>query len=151
MFSTNCIFVSVISSLQFSLSVMFVSLRPHGLQHARLSCPKSATGVYPNSCPLSWWCHPAISSSVVPFSSHLQSLLMSQFFPSGGQSIGASASVLPMNIQDWFPFRWTGLISLQSKGLSKVFPSTTNQNHQFFSTQPSLWSNSHPYMITGQI
>ena len=101
---------------QFSLSFMSNSLQPHGLQHARSPCPSSTPGVYSNSCPLSQWCHPAISSSVIPFSSHLQffpasgSFQMSQFFASGGQSIGvsASASVLPMNIQDWFPLGWTG-------------------------------------------
>ena len=104
-----------------------------------------------NLCPLSRWFHPAISSSAVPFFSSLQSSLasgsfpVSQFFASGGQSIGAlsSASVLPMNIQDWFPLGWTGLISLLSKGLSRVFSNTTVQKHQFFSTQLSLWSNSH--------
>ena len=104
------------------------------------------------SCPLSWWCHPTISSSVVPFSSHFQSfpasgsLPMSHLFTSGGQSIGASAqaSVLPMNnIQDWLPLGWTGLISLQSKGFSRVFCNSTLQKHQFFSTQLSLWFNSH--------
>ena len=106
---------------------------------------------FSNSCSLSRWCHPTISSSVIPFSSCLQSfpasgsVPMSQFFISGGQSIGvpASTSVLPMNIQDWFPLGWTGLISLQSKWLSIVFSKITVQNHQFFSAQPSLWSNSH--------
>ena len=113
---------------QFSHSVMFNSLWPHGLQHARLPYPSPAPGACSNSCPSSWWCHPTISSSVIPFSSCLQSFPssgsfpMSQFFTSGGQSIGvsASASVLPMNIQDWFPLRLPGLISLQSKGLSRV-------------------------------
>ena len=112
----------------------------------QVSCPSPAPRVYSDSCPLSWWCHPAISSSVVPFSSHLQSfpasesLQMSQLFASGGQSIGvsASASVLPMNTQDWFPLGWTGWISLQSKGLSRVFSNTTVQKHQFFGTQLSL-------------
>ena len=107
--------------------------------------------VYPNSCPLSWWCHPTISSSVVPFSSNPQSFptsgsfQMSQLFASGGQRIrvSASASVLPMNIQDWFPLGWTGLISLQSKGLSRVFFNTTVQKHQFFGAQLSSQSNSH--------
>ena len=135
---------------QFSCSVVSDSLRPHGPQHARLHCPSSTPGAYANSCPLSWWCHPIISSSVVPFS-YLQSFLasgsflMSQFFASGGQSIGvsASASVLPMNIQDWFPSGSTGLISLHSKELFRVFSSTTVQKHQFFSTQLSLLSNSH--------
>ena len=106
---------------------------PHGLQHTRLPCPSPTPGVYSNSCPLSRWCHPTISSSVVPFSSHLQSfpasgsLQMSQFFPLGGQTIGVSAStsVLPMNIQDWFPLGWTGWIALQSKGLSRVFSNIT--------------------------
>ena len=117
----------------------------------RPPCPSPAPGVHPNPCPSSRWCHPTISSSVIPFASHLQSFpatgsfQMSQFFTSGGQSIGAStiASVLPMNIQDWFPWRWTGLISSQSKGLSRVFFNTTVQEHQFFCSQLSLWSNSH--------
>ena len=112
----------------------------------RLPCPSPAPRAYSNSSPLSRWCHPTISSSVIPFSSHLQSFpasgsfQMSQFFPSGGQSIGllASASVLPMNIQDWFLLGWTGWISLLSKGLSRVFSSTTVQKHQFFGTQLSL-------------
>ena len=123
------------SSLQFSCSVVSNSLQPHGLKHARLPCLSPAPGACPNSCPLSWWCYPTISSSVVPFSSHLQS-----FPASGGQNIGvsASASVLPMNIQDWFPLGWTGWISLQSKGLTRVFSNTTVQKHQFFSTQLSL-------------
>ena len=116
-----------------SCSVLHDSLQPHGLQHARLPCPSLSLRVYSNSCPLSQWCHPAISSSVTPFSSCLQSFPasgsfpISQFFASGGQSIGASASasVLPVNIQDWFPLRLTGLISLQSKGLSRVFSNTT--------------------------
>ena len=113
---------------------------------ARPPCPSSTPSVYKSSCPLSRWCHPTISSSVVPFSSRLQSFQvsghfqMSQFFTSGGQSIGVSAStsVLPMNIQDWFPIRWTGWMSLQSKGLSRVFSNTTIQKHQFFGTQLSL-------------
>ena len=140
-------------SLLFSSvhSVMSDSLRPHGLQHARLPCPSPTPRVCSNSCPSSQWCHPTISSSVVPFSSCLQSFPasgsfpISQFFTSDGQSIGASASasVLPMNIQDWFPLGWTGLISLQSKELSRVFSSTTVQKHQFFGTQVSLWSNSY--------
>ena len=136
---------------QFSCSVLSDSLRPHGLQHARPPCPSPTPGVYSNSCPLSWWCHPTISSSVVPFSSCLQSFPSSgsfpmiQLFTSGGQSIGASASasVLPVNIQDWFLLGLTGLISLQSKGLSKVFANNTVKKHQFFSTQLSLWCNSH--------
>ena len=124
--------------LQLSRSVISDSLRPHGLQHARPPCPSPAPGVYSNSCPLSWWCHPTISSSV--FSSCLQSFPasgsfpMSQLFASGGQSIGvsASASVLPMSIQDWFPLGFTALISLLSKGLSRVFSNNTVQKHQFF-------------------
>ena len=125
-------------------------LWPHGLQHTRLPCPSLSPGVSLDSCPLSRWCHPTISSSV-PFSSCPQSFpasgsfLMSQLFASGGQSIGdsASASVLPMNIQGWFPLGLTGLMPLLSKGLSRVFSSTTVWKHQFFSAQPSLWSNSH--------
>ena len=120
-------------SVQFSHSGMSDSLRPHGLQHARPSCPLSTPGACSNSCPLSPWCHPTISSLVVPFSSCLQSFPASgsfpksQIFTSGGQSIGASASasVLPMNIQNWFPLGWTGWISLLSKGLSRVFSNTT--------------------------
>ena len=135
--------------LLFSPSVVYDFLQPRGLQHARLPCPSLSLWVCSNSCSLSWWCHPTISSSVIPFSSHLQSfpasgsLPVSQFFASDGQSIGASAaaSVLPMNIQDWFPLEWTGLISLQSRGLSRIFSNTTVQKHQFFSAQPSLWSN----------
>ena len=119
------------------------SLQPHELQHVRLSCPSPSPQAHSNSCPLSHWCHPTISSSVVPFSSCLQSFPasscfpMSQFFTSGGQSIGASASasVLPMTIQDWFPLGLTGWISLQSKGLSRVFSNTTVQKHQLFGTQ----------------
>ena len=126
--------------VQFSHSVMSNSLRPHGLRHTRLPFPSPTPGVYSNSYTLSQWCHPTISSSVVPFSSHLQSFpapgsfQMSQFFASSGQSIGVSgsASVLPMNIQDWFPLGLTCLISLQSKGLSTVFSNTTVQNHQLF-------------------
>ena len=119
-----------------SVTQSCLTLRPHGLQHARLICPSPTPRAYSNTCPLCWWCHPIISSSVVPFSSCLQSFPasgsfpMSQFFTSGGQSIrvSASASVLPMNIQDWFPLGWTGCISLQSKGLSRVFSNTTVQN-----------------------
>ena len=140
-----------LKSLQLSCSVKSDSLRPHGLQHARLPCRLPIFGACSNSCPSNHWCHPTTSSSVVPFSSCLQSFPasgsfpMSQFFASGGQSIGtlASASVLPMNIQDWFPLGWTGLISLKSKGLSRVFYNSTVQKHQFFSTQLSFWSNSH--------
>ena len=139
------------SLVQFSHSVVPNSLLLHGLQHARPPCPSPTPGVYSNSCPSSRWYHPTISSSVIPFSSHLQSLPasgsfpMSWFFASGGQSIraSASASVLPVNIQRWFPLGWTGWISLQSKGLSRVFSNTTVQKHQFFGTQLSLWSNSH--------
>ena len=137
---------------QFSYSVVSDSLRPCGLQHARPPCPSSTPGVYSDSCPLSQWCHPAISSSGVPFSSSLQSFpasgsfQMSQLFASGGQSIGlsASASVLPMNIQDWFPLGWTGWISLQSKGLSRVFPTPQFENINFsvlsFLFSPTLTS-----------
>ena len=140
-----------ISSVQFSCSVMSDSLWPHPLQHARPPYPSPTPRVYPNSCPLSWWCHPTVSSSVIPFSSCLQSFpasgsfQMSQFFPSGGQSIevSASTSVLPMNIQRWFPLGLTGWISLQSKGLSRVSSSTTVQKHQFFGAQLSSQSNSH--------
>ena len=137
------------SSVQFSCSVVSDSLWLHGLQHTRPPCPSPTPGVYPNSCPLSRWCHPTISSSVVPLSSCLQSFPASRSFPtsqllaSGGQSVGASASVLPMNIQGWFPLELTGFISLPSKGLSRVFSSTTIWKHQFFSVHPSLWSNSH--------
>ena len=127
------------------------SLWPHGLQHARPPCPSPTPGTYSNSCPSSRWCHPTISSSVIPFSSHPQSFPasgsfpMSQLFASGDQSIGvsASASVLPMNIQDWFPLGWTGRISLQSKGPSRVFSKTTFQKHQFFGAQPSLYTSHH--------
>ena len=137
--------------LLFSRSVMSNSLQPHGLQHTRLPCPSPSPGVCSNLCPLRRWCHPTIPSCVVPFSSCLQSFLASgafsvsfSEFPLGGQSIGAlaSASVLPMNIHNWFPLGLTGLIFLLSKGLSRVFSNTTVQKHQFFSAQPSLWSNS---------
>ena len=139
------------TSVQFSRSVMSDSLQPHESQHARLPCPSQTPGVYSNSCPSSRGCHPAISSSVVPFSSCPQSLPasgsfpMSQLFAWDGQStvISASASVLPMNTQDWSPLGWTGWISLLSKGLSRVFSNTTVQKHQFFSTQLSSQSNSH--------
>ena len=128
---------------QFSCSVMSDTFRLYGLQRARLPCPSLTPGACSNSCALSWWCHPTISSSVVSFSSCPQSFpisgsfQMSQLFASGGQSIGvsASASVLPMNTQDWFPLGWIGWISLQSKGLSRVFSNTTVQKHQFFSAQ----------------
>ena len=139
------------SSVQFSRSVVSDSLQPHESQHARPPCPSPTPGVHSNSRPSSRWCHPAISSSVVPFSSCPQSLPasesfpMSQLFAWGGQSIGvsASASVLPMNTQDWSPLGWTGWISLQSKGLPRVFSNTSVQNHQFFSTQLSSQFNSH--------
>ena len=142
-----------LSSVQFSHSVVSDSLRPHEQQHARPPCPLPTPRVYPNICPSNWWCHPTISSSVVPFSSCPQSLpasgsfQMSQLFESGGQSTGVSdsASVLPVNTQDWSPLEWTGWISLQSKGLSRVFSNTTVQTHQFFSAQLSLESNSHIY------
>ena len=134
------------SSVQFSHSVVPDSLWPHESQHARPPSPSPTPGVYSNSCPSSQWCHPAISSSVVPFSSCPQSLLtsgsfpVSQLFAWGDQSTGvsASASVLPMNTQDWSTLGWTGLISLQSKGLSRVFSNTTVQKHQFFGTQLCL-------------
>ena len=131
-----------LDSVQFSHSFLSNSLWPHGLQHARLPYLSPTPRAYSNSCPLNWWCHPTISSSVVPFSSCPQSFSasgsfqMSQFFTSGGQSIGvsASASVLPMNIQYWFPLGLTSLISLQSKWLSRVFSNTTVQKHQLFGT-----------------
>ena len=136
---------------QFSRSLVSNSLQPHELQHARLSCPSPTARAYSNSCWSSQWCHPTISSSVVPLSSCLQSFLasgsfpMSQLFASGGQSIRASTSalVLPINIQDWFPLGWTGWISLQSKGLSRVFSNMTVQKHQVFGVQLSLQSNCH--------
>ena len=136
---------------QFSHSVVSDPLRPHEVQHARPPCPSSTPGDYSNSCPSSRWCHPAISSSDVPCSSCPQSLPASRSFPisqlftSGGQSIGVSAqtSVPPMNTQDWSPLGWTGWISLQSKGFSRVFSNTTAQKHQFFGAQLSSQSNSH--------
>ena len=139
--------------LLFSCSIVSNSLRPHESQHARPPCPSPTPGAYQNSCPLSRWCHPTISSSVVPSSSCLQyfpasgSFQMSQFFTSGDQSIrvSASTSVLPMNTQGWFPLGWTGWISLQSKGPSRVFSNTTVQRHQFFGAQLSSQSNSHIY------
>ena len=144
--------------VQFSHSVVSNSLQHPGLQHARIPCPSPTPGAYSNSCPLSWWCYPTISSSVIPFSSRLQSFpasgsfQMSQFFASGGQSIGdsASASVLPMNIQDWSPLGWTGWISLQSKGLSRVFSNHSSKaailrHWAFFIIQLS-----HPYTTTGK-
>ena len=143
------------------------SLRPHESQHARPPCPSPTPGVHSNSCPSSRWCLPAISSSVVPFSSCPQSLPASESFPMGqlftllaywvqhfysGQRIGvsASASVVPKNTQDWSPLGWTGWTSLQSKGLSRVFSNTTAQKYQFFGTQLSLWSNSHIHMTAGK-
>ena len=136
------LFLQHLSSVQFSHSVVSESLWPHGLQHARPLCPSPTPRIYSNSCPLSWWYHPTISSSVVPFSSCHQSFpaswcfQMSDLFSWGGQSIGvsASASVLSMNTQYWFPLGWTDWISLQFKELSRVFYSTTVQNHQFFRT-----------------
>ena len=138
-------------SVQFSRSVMSSCLWSHGLKYARPPCPTPTPGACSNSCLSSRWCHPTISSSVVPFSSCFQSFptsgsfQMSQLFLSGGQSIGVSAStsVLAVNTEDWTPLGWTGWISLQSKGLSRVFPNTTVQKHQFFSVQLSLPSNSH--------
>ena len=154
------------SSVQFSCSVVSDSLRPHESQHARPPSPSPTPRVHPNPCPLSQWCHPAISFSVVPFSSCPQSFpasrsfQISQLFASGGQSVGVSAStsVLPMNTQDWSPLGWTGWISLQSKGVLRVFSNTTVQKHQFFSAQLSSQSNSHihtvqlsyQYMTTGK-
>ena len=139
------------SSVQSSRSAMSDSLQPHGPQQTRPPCPSPTLGVSSNWWPLSWWCHSTILSSVIPFFSCLQSFPasrsfpMSQLFASGGQSIGASASasVIPMNTQEWPPLGWTGCVSLQSKGLSRVFTNTTVQKHQFFSTQLSLKSNSN--------
>ena len=134
-------------NLQFSCSVLCDSLWPHGMQLARLPCSSQNPRDCSNSCALNQWCHPTISSSIIPFSSCPQSYSasgsfpMSQFITSGGQSVGDSASVLPMNIQDWFPLGLTGLISLQSKGLSRVFSNTTVQNHQFFGTHLSNFPN----------
>ena len=149
--STPALQAKSVQFSRFSRSVVSNSLWPHGLQNPRLPCPSPTPGACLNSCPLCWWCHPTISSSVIPFSSCLQSFPasgsfpISQFFASGGQSIGASASasVLPMTIQDWFPLRLTGLISLQSRGFSRVFSNTTVQKHEFFSAQLSLWTDSH--------
>ena len=134
------------NSVQFSRSVVSNSLQPHELQHARPPCPSPIPRVYLNSCPLSQWCHPTISSSVIPFSSCPQSFpaswsfQISQLFSSGGQNIGVSAStsISPMNTQDWSPLRWTDWLSLLSKGLSRVFSNTTVQKHQFFGAQLSL-------------
>ena len=157
----------LINSVQSSCSVLSDSLKPHESQHARPPCPSPTPRVYSNSCPSSQWYHPTISSSVVPFSSCPQSLPasgsfpMSQLFASGGLSIGVSASVLPMNTQDWSPLGWTGWISLQSKGLSRVFSNTTVQKHQFFGshvlynslsthTQRVLLLNSHDFYINAR-
>ena len=138
---------SYIRAGQFSsVTQSCLTLPPHGLQHTRPPCPSPSPRVYSYSCPLSQWCHPTISSSVIPFSSHLQSFpasgsfQMSHFFASGDQStrVSASTSVLPMNIQDWFSLGWTGWISLQSKGLSRVFSNATGQKHQLFCAQLSL-------------
>ena len=158
LFLTDCIkkiFSTLqLSSVRFSHSVVSDPLQPHGLQHARPPSPSPTPRVYSNSRPLSQWCHPAISSPVIPFSSHLQSFppsgsfQMSQFFTSGGQSIGVSASalVLPMNIQDWFPLGWTDWISLQSKGPSSVFSNTTVQKHQFSGAQDSSVGKQSAFM-----
>ena len=151
----NCLIIQFIairfSSVQFSRSVLFDSFQPHESQHARPPCPSSTLAIHSKSCPSSPWCYPAISSSVIPFSSCLQSLPvsgsfpMSQLFAWGGQSIGVSASISvpPMNTQDWSPLGWTCWISLQSMGLSRVFSNTTVQKHQFFSAQVCSQSNSH--------
>ena len=141
----------MLASVQFSRSVVSDSLRPHESQHARPPCLSPAPKACLDSCPSSQWCHPTISSSVVPFSSCPQSLPasesfpMSQLFTWGSQTTGvsASASFLPKNTQGWSPLGWTGWISLQSKGLSRVFSNTTVHKHQFFGTQPSSQSNSH--------
>ena len=153
LFTDVIIHALIMKKQQYSFLVQFSSivqscptLRPHGLQNTRPPCPSQTPRVYTNLCPLSQGCHPTISSSVVPFSFRLQSFpasgsfQMSQFFPSAGQSIrvSPSASVLPVNIQDWFPLGWTGWSTLQSKGLSRVFSNTTVQKHQFFGAQLSL-------------
>ena len=147
----NPLIIIQFSSVQFSSFQSLSCVRLHESQHTRLTCPSPTPRVYSDLCSSSWWCHPAISSSVVPFSSCPQSLPASGSFPIsqhlawGGQSIGvsASASVLPMNTQDWSPLGWTGWISLQSKGLSRVFSNTAVQKHQFFHAQFSSQSNSH--------
>ena len=143
------------SPVQFSHSVMSESLRPHELQHSRPPCPSPTPRVHSNSSPSSRWCHPAISSSVIPFSSCPQplpaseSFPMSQLFAWGGQNtrVSASASFLPKNMQDWSPSEWTGWISLQSKGFSRVFSNNTVQKHQFFGSQLSSQSNSHIHTL----
>ena len=145
------IYNGIFSSVQFRCSVVSDSLRPQELQHARPPCPSPTPRACSNSCPLNQWCHPTISFCVIPLSSCLQcfpasgSFPMSPFCASGSQSIGvsASASVLPMNIQGWFSLRLTGLSFLQSKGFLRIFSNTAIWRHQFFSAQPSLWSNSH--------
>ena len=157
-------YLLLFTSIQFRLSVKSDSLRPHEPQQARPPCQSQTPGGYPNPCPLSWWCRPTISSSVVPFFSRLQSFPasgsfpMSQLFPSGGQSIrvSASTSVLPMNTQDWSPLGWTGLVSLQSKGLSRVFSNITVQKHQFlyFSYKSYciyFWLHSYHYFPACQL
>ena len=149
----NQFILPIMNSVQFSHSVVSDSLQTQELQHTRHPCPSPTPRVHPNSCPFSRWCHPAISSSVFPFSSYLQSLPASESFPMsqhftwGGQNIGVSAlaSVLSKNTQDWSPLEWTDSISSQSKGLSRVFSNTTVQKHQFFSAQLSSQSNSHIY------
>ena len=151
MFYVTIFYLQFLQFLQFSPSVMSDSLRPHESQHARPPCPSPAPWVHSDSRPSSQWCHPAISSNVVPFSSCSQSLpapesfSKSQPFPWGGQSTGDSAlaSFPPKKFQDWSPSEWTGWISLQFKGLSRAFSNTTIQKHQFFSAQPSSQSNSH--------
>ena len=153
-FRTDCTQIchfGIFTSVQFSRSVMSDSLRPHELQHTRPPCPSPTPRVHSNWQSSSRWCHPAISSSVIPFSSCPQSLPASEYFPMsqlfswGGQSTGVSAlaSFLPKNTQDWSPLEWTGWISLQSKGLSRVFSNTTVQKYQFFGAQLSSQSNSH--------
>ena len=150
-----CVFIS---SVQFNCLVISNSLRPHGLQHARPPCSSPTPRVHSDSRPLSRWCHPTISSSVIPLSSCLQSFPasgsypVSQFFTSGGQSIGVSAlaSVLPVNIQDWFPIGWTGWISLLFKGLTRVFSNTTVQRHQCWHSAFFIVQLSHPHMTTGK-
>ena len=148
---TSLLVWALVHKTQLSHAVISDSLWPHGLQHTRPPYPSPTPRVYSNSCPFSWWCHPVISPSVVPFPSHLQyfpasgAFPMSQLFASGRESIGvsASASVLPVNIQDWFPLGWTSWISLLSKENSRVFSNTTVQRHQLVGAQLSLWFNSH--------
>ena len=161
MFFLNTVHNSALSVFKSELFVVVVqsvtsdSLRSQGLQHTSLPCPSANPGACSNSCPLSWWCHPTISSSVIPFSFCIQSFpalrsfLISQIFTSGGKSVGASTStsVSTMNIQDWFPLGLTGLISLQSKGLSRFFSNTTVQKHQFFGAQPSSHKNLEKVMV----